>query len=461
MNTSVTANPVLTQQNPIPSARQPDAPPSGMPFNHVLSREMAGRDDVNEAHQAGPDDAGTPNTVTPASAKAVKKTSEKETAGDNGETAATDIPASPASAATDMLALINTIGQLASTGADKRPDAATAKTEAIPLAIDAARSPATDQDGLPAGLGKQELTTDAKTAAEDFLPVADAKAEAKDAPLVPDSRSPRPPIIASAPPTVETRSLTPDKDAPNAKTVSSNGQAPDRDLQGISARRQKSDLTAASKSTSEQQPPASLDRQEKLLNGDPALSARVGFAASLDAERAKEAPSPSTSAISPPIPQAVLNGAQALAGQVTEKLTPRVGSPAWDQALGQKVVWMVAGDQQSASLTLNPPDLGPLQVVLNVSNGHADAAFFAAQPEARQAIEAAMPKLREMLGDAGIQLGQTSVGAGTPGHNSEAGSQYNRTFHAASLNGGSMDTPVQMIESRPTSGAQGLVDTFV
>jgi flagellar hook-length control protein FliK len=113
------------------------------------------------------------------------------------------------------------------------------------------------------------------------------------------------------------------------------------------------------------------------------------------------------------VQQAAAAVSHAAAGNAAEKLSPRVGTPAWDQALGQKVVWMVAGGVQSASLTLNPPDLGPLQVVLNVSNSHADASFVAPHAETRQALEASMPRLREMLADSGIQLGQSTVSAGT------------------------------------------------
>ena len=112
-------------------------------------------------------------------------------------------------------------------------------------------------------------------------------------------------------------------------------------------------------------------------------------------------------------PGALQQAAAALAVPA-DKLTGRVGSPAWDQQLGQKVVWMAAGGDQSATLTLNPPDLGPVQVVLTVTNDQADAAFMSAQPEVRQALEAAMPRLREMMSEAGIAFGSATVSAGTP-----------------------------------------------
>lgn len=152
--------------------------------------------------------------------------------------------------------------------------------------------------------------------------------------------------------------------------------------------------------------------------------------------------------------------AQAANGQA-ERLTPRVGTPAWDQALGQKVVWMVGGAQQSASLTLNPPDLGPLQVVLNVSNGQADASFYAAQPEVRQALEAALPKLRDMMSDAGVQLGQTSVSAGMPDQFNQADRQQSQQ---TGRNGGQsqdQQEAAQTIRTQAITTGNGLVDTFV
>jgi len=93
-------------------------------------------------------------------------------------------------------------------------------------------------------------------------------------------------------------------------------------------------------------------------------------------------------------------------------LYSRVGTPAWDQQLGQKVIFMAAGGEQSATMELNPPDLGSLQVVLSVNKDQATAAFTSAAPEVRQALEAALPRLREMMGEAGITLGNATVSSG-------------------------------------------------
>ena len=161
--------------------------------------------------------------------------------------------------------------------------------------------------------------------------------------------------------------------------------------------------------------------------------------------------------------QIAVSSGQINASIEVEHLAPRVGTSAWDQAVGQKVIWMVAGGKQTAELTLNPPDLGPMQVVLSISNEQANATFISAQPDVREALESAMPKLREMMNDAGIQLSGFSVKS----ESSNQGNQFanersfprskNNTNDAANeLGSASTITPGA---SRSSAGL-GIVDTF-
>ncbi|MBA5686426.1 flagellar hook-length control protein FliK [Rugamonas apoptosis] len=150
---------------------------------------------------------------------------------------------------------------------------------------------------------------------------------------------------------------------------------------------------------------------------DNAIPVTVAKAAPAETAAALKAATPAAPApAAPPLAPAAVAGlevAKAAAAAVpAERLPARVGTPGWDQQLGQKIVFMAAGGEQSATMELNPPDLGPVQVVLSISNDHATVAFSSAQPEVRQALEAAVPKLREMMGDAGIQLGNATVSAG-------------------------------------------------
>lgn len=83
----------------------------------------------------------------------------------------------------------------------------------------------------------------------------------------------------------------------------------------------------------------------------------------------------------------------------------------WASDFGQKIVWLAGNDKQSAQITLNPPQMGPIEVSLSLDKGSASASFTSANSEVRNALETAMPKLREMFASAGIELGQTNVSA--------------------------------------------------
>lgn len=92
------------------------------------------------------------------------------------------------------------------------------------------------------------------------------------------------------------------------------------------------------------------------------------------------------------------------------ELKSPVHGPNWSQEFGEKIVWMARNEQQHAQLNLNPAHLGPLRITLSMDADTANATFTAATPEVRQVIEDALPRLREMLAQAGIALGQAQVG---------------------------------------------------
>lgn len=93
----------------------------------------------------------------------------------------------------------------------------------------------------------------------------------------------------------------------------------------------------------------------------------------------------------------------------TQALAATVGTPAWEQELSQKVVFLSTQHQSGAELTLNPPGLGPLQVSLRVADDSAHAQFVSQHAQVRDAVEAALPQLRDALKASGLTLGSASV----------------------------------------------------
>ncbi|SOZ18729.1 FliK: Flagellar Biosynthesis protein; hook-length control protein [Cupriavidus taiwanensis] len=147
------------------------------------------------------------------------------------------------------------------------------------------------------------------------------------------------------------------------------------------------------------------------------------FAAAQAAARAGETAAATPDSI--PAVAATLAGqptpaaAAAAAAASRPVVAPPLYDSQWPQALGQQMIRLGTQGQQSAELQLNPPDLGPLKVVLNVVNDQAQAQFVSPHQAVRAAVEAALPHLRTALSENGIQLGHTSVGA--DGFASQAG----------------------------------------
>lgn len=81
----------------------------------------------------------------------------------------------------------------------------------------------------------------------------------------------------------------------------------------------------------------------------------------------------------------------------------------FEQALGDRVVWMTGNRIQSAELQVNPPELGPIEVRISVTNDQTSVSFGAVQPATRDALEAALPRLRELLSQQGLNLSDVNV----------------------------------------------------
>lgn len=113
---------------------------------------------------------------------------------------------------------------------------------------------------------------------------------------------------------------------------------------------------------------------------------------------------------------AALAAQHAAAGSESAKAAPPnidtpLQNPNWGKSFGEGVVWMAKNDQQSAQININPPQLGPLQITLHLNGDQASAVFASPHAEVRQAIQDAMPQLRDMLAASGINLGQADVGS--------------------------------------------------
>ena len=108
-------------------------------------------------------------------------------------------------------------------------------------------------------------------------------------------------------------------------------------------------------------------------------------------------------------PTATPTGQNAPATPTTMTLQTPVNQEGWDRALGERVAWMAKDGMQEARIQLHPRNMGPIEVRLSVNQDQASVHFTAQHGMTRDAIEQAMPRLREMLADQGLNLADSEV----------------------------------------------------
>lgn len=135
------------------------------------------------------------------------------------------------------------------------------------------------------------------------------------------------------------------------------------------------------------------------------------------------------------------------------------GSPGWPEEVGSRVSWMVGHDESHAQLTLTPPQLGKIEVSITVNGDQTSAQFVAATPAARELIEQSLPRLREVLEQSGINLGQTDVGTSSQSNNSGDGQQRGNSAWGTARNADD-GTTSRAVSQQWSRRGDGLVDTF-
>ena len=81
----------------------------------------------------------------------------------------------------------------------------------------------------------------------------------------------------------------------------------------------------------------------------------------------------------------------------------------WGRALGHQLNWMVNNQLEQAAIRVNPPDLGPIELRVSLQHNQTSVTFFCHEAAVREALETALPRLREMLDSQGITLNQAQV----------------------------------------------------
>lgn len=91
-------------------------------------------------------------------------------------------------------------------------------------------------------------------------------------------------------------------------------------------------------------------------------------------------------------------------------LAKHLSHPEWSKDLGDRIVWMNNKAIPTAEIKMNPQHLGPISVRIDVNQDHqANIVFTAQHAVVREALEASIPKLREMMSAQQLNLVDVSI----------------------------------------------------
>jgi flagellar hook-length control protein FliK len=173
--------------------------------------------------------------------------------------------------------------------------------------------------------------------------------------------------------------------------------------------------------------------------------------------------------------QSVAGAEKTQSGPAVYTVTVPVLKAEWAMAVGQRLTSMINNRVGQAKLKLNPEELGPVEIKIAVEKNQASVAFTAQHATTRQALEEAMPKLREMLETSGYELADSHVGEGNHQSSSDGGREEASSWsewgnarqqRVSGRAGDSVQEPQSDQASMPTQpsngrNSEGRVDHFV
>jgi flagellar hook-length control protein FliK len=263
------------------------------------------------------------------------------------------------------------------------------------------------QLGLSSAPQLQALLTGSEDAVTEDKPLPHAATDATPVdpaslPLVPFAL----PIVAAP---ASSGSDVPPEDAPQTgKPVAGNKTflpVAGHDLPAQSKLQEQPIVTAAA--TDEQEPASFAATLQALPVGKPDTPQLDRAVSPLDA------PASATPAAAMPMEARTENAHRA--APLSTAVSVPVQSTRWGDSFSERVVWITGQNVHAAEIHIEPPQLGPIEVRVSITNDQANLMFTAPHAVARDAIQTSLPRLQEMLIDSGLTLGNVSVGAHTPG----------------------------------------------
>ena len=145
------------------------------------------------------------------------------------------------------------------------------------------------------------------------------------------------------------------------------------------------------------------------------------------------------------------------------EITEAFGRSAWPQAMGKQVLSIINQNIGSAEIRLNPAHLGPIEILIDMTEDQVNVSLTSRHAVVREAMEQALPRLREMLDENGFNLADADISKHSFAEQREQNTKNND--HTTDINATTIDqlTTSEIIDPgiRHTTESTGTVDCFV
>lgn len=126
----------------------------------------------------------------------------------------------------------------------------------------------------------------------------------------------------------------------------------------------------------------------------------------------------------------------------------------WAEKFSEHITWLGHQGIKSALIRINPEDLGPLEISIKVVKDSASVNIVSHSSHIRDVVDQALPRLREMMADQGLNLSEAHVGLGD---NSQGFSQQNNERQDELVQSREEEIQLSPLSKKPP---KGLIDFF-
>ena len=91
------------------------------------------------------------------------------------------------------------------------------------------------------------------------------------------------------------------------------------------------------------------------------------------------------------------------------ELRPSITESNWPEHFNQQILWLRQQQVNTAIIKLNPQEFGPLEVSIHLIKDETSINITTHTPQVRDLIEQAIPRLREMMTEQGLNLSQVNI----------------------------------------------------